>query len=67
MRWFQRDSRIYIGPVTELQMDVLRTRPVLASSGIACQAAHGKVEVYLTLPQDSVSSKVLEDLRMEAF
>ena len=67
MRWFQRDSRVYIGPVTELQMDILRTRPVPSSSGIACQAADGKVEMYLTLPQGEVSSKVLEDIRMEAF
>ena len=67
MRWFQRDSRIYIGPVTELQMDLLRSRPILEKSGIACQATRGKVDVYLTLPVGSAPIKELEDLRMESF
>jgi len=67
MHWFQRGSRIYIGPVTDLQMDLLRSRPALEKSGIACQAEKGKVDVYLTLPVGSNTVKMLQDLRKEAF
>lgn len=67
MRWFRRDSQIYIGPVTELQMHLLRSRPALEKSGIACQAAKGEVDVYLTIQAGSVPIKILEDLRMESF
>lgn len=66
MRYFQRDNRFYIGPLTENQIDVLRTNTFLADSGIACQASSNKVEVFLTLPISTQARNILEDVQFKA-
>lgn len=65
MRWFLRDNKFYIGPVSDLQIDVLLTRDPFASCGIACRADAGKVETYLTLPVDSKHAKDLDKIRLQ--
>jgi hypothetical protein len=63
MKWFMRDSKIYVGPVADSQIDVLQTRPLFERSGVACRAGNGTVELYLTLPADSVPVSALDRLK----
>lgn len=67
MKWFMRDSKIYIGPVSDSQIDALRTRPILSNSGVACRAGHGNVDVYLTLPASSMSISALDRMKFGDF
>ena len=60
--FFQRDTKFYIGPLSDVQIDTLQARPELRSSGIACMAGDGKVETYLTIPAAELHRKMLRDL-----
>ena len=64
MRWFLRNNRFYIGPVSDLQIDILLSTDRFPSCGIACQADSGKVETYLTIPEGKISAKELENFRL---
>jgi len=57
--FFRRDTKFYIGPLSDSQIDSLQARPELQSSGIACIAGNGKVETYLTIPIVNDRSRVL--------
>lgn len=63
MRWFLRDNKFYIGPISDMQIDELMSKDAFSSCGIACRAASGKVETYLTMPQDARKIKDLEKIR----
>lgn len=60
MRYFQRDSRFYVGPLTESQISFLRNNEHFADSGMACQASVGKIDTYLTLPASNKTRDILE-------
>jgi hypothetical protein len=61
--FFQRDTKFYIGPLSDVQIDSLQARPELRSSGIACMAWDGKVETYLTIPAIEPNLEILRDLK----
>jgi len=63
MRWFIKDSKFYIGPVVDQEINRLMQVPALKEVGIACSASAEKVETYVTVPASSDSRAVLESLR----
>lgn len=65
MNWFKRDTKLYIGPVSDSQIDDLLSNPRLVGCGISCIAGGGKVETYLTVKDSGVDAKVLNDIRRE--
>lgn len=62
MRWFQRDHKFYIGPVTDLQIDMLKSNPLLENSGVSWSADRGRVEAYVTVPVTRISPTALDRL-----
>ncbi len=66
MRWFKRDNRFYIGPVSDNQIDLLLSQPRLENGGVACMADRGKVETYVTVPADERIMKFLDSMRLGA-
>lgn len=63
MRWFLRDGKFYVGPLSDVQLDDIMSKKVFTSCGIACRADSGKVETYLTVPETTSSIRNLEKLR----
>lgn len=63
MRWFLRDNKFYIGPISDMQIDEFMSKDIFRSCGIACSAGSGKVETYLTVPNEPHVASKLEKLR----
>lgn len=63
MRWFLRDNKFYIGPISDTQIDNLMSNDGFSSCGIACRADSGKVETYLTMPGTTKTLRDLEKIR----
>ena len=63
MHWFIKDSKFYIGPVAEQDLDALLKKPELAGGGVACSASKGRVETYVTVPATLVSRRVIGALK----
>jgi hypothetical protein len=61
--FFRRDTKFYIGPLSDSQIDSLQARPELRSSGIACIAGNGKVETYLTIPIVNEVNRIVDIMR----
>lgn len=52
MRWFMRQDKIYLGPVTDPDLNRLMTDPLISNkAGIACMAGGSRVETYVTIPR----------------
>jgi len=66
MRWFIRNDRFYLGPVSDSQIDVLLSMPKLRSAGISCMAGNGKVETYVTLRTGTTEVKDMHDIASRA-
>lgn len=64
MRWFLRDKKFYIGPVSDYEMDALLIKAPSDKVGMACQAGSGKVETYVTIPTDVITINDLEKIRL---
>lgn len=62
MRWFIRNDRFYLGPVTDNQIDLLLSMPKLKSAGISCMAGNGKVETYVTLKTRTTEVKEMREI-----
>lgn len=52
MRWFLRDEKIYIGPVSDIQLDTISSQ--IPNSGIACYASSKSIETYVTVHVSSI-------------
>lgn len=65
MNWFKRDSKLYIGPVSDSQIDDLLSHPKLSGCGISCLAGGGKVETYLTVRDTGIDVRVINDIKRE--
>ena len=64
MRWFKKDNRVYVGPLSDDQIDHLMSSMVDRGAGIACMAGSGRVETYVTLPEDPTVIKTLSHRRI---
>ena len=64
MHWFVRNKRVYLGPIDNTHLLSIQSDPLLKNCGYACLADKAKVEIYLTLPVESVERKQLESIRM---
>jgi hypothetical protein len=65
MQFFQRDNRFYIGPLSDSKIEIMQANKIFSDTGIAAIAGDGKVDVFLTLPADDNSTKLLYDVKKD--
>ena len=60
---FIKNQKIYVGPLTDSQLDKLKTLPELTQSGIACSATKEKIEMFLTIPDDIKNKEIINKIK----